>query len=114
MVAIAIASAIVFGAVRWSLAQEGTPALDMLLNLDLFTPTQNAGNGRALLDQLRTLNDLGLMHRHEGQDQPPPPSAASGNTLQIPSAAPPSSDQPYQAWGAQDQPPPGPPLEGEP
>lgn len=125
LVAIAIVGAMVFAGVRCSLAQEEAPDLDMLLNLDLFTPSPSAANGRPLFDQLRTLNDLGLIRRHEEQDLPAqalPPA----NTLQIPSVTPPPSnqldqdsaqprEQPPQDWsGPQDQPPPGPPLEDAP
>jgi|GEM_PF-4821271 len=99
----------------WSLAQQEAPDLEMLLNLDLFTPTQSAGHGHPLLDQLRTLNQLGLMPRGAAQDLPATPPAAPSNTLQIPSIAPPPTNPPDQPWpGAQDQLMPGPPLEGEP
>jgi hypothetical protein len=80
-------------AVRRASAQDATPNLRMLLNLDLFesrqsniesTPVPGAvAPDDSMLQQIRTLNAMGYLGNHPGDAGNHPPRAAAG--------APPSS-----------------------
>ena len=86
---------------RRAFAQDPPPDLRMLMNLDLFEPRHNAGNGApasaaspdddSLFDQIRALNSMGYLgNQQAGPNGAPAPKAAT----QAPESPPPSeSDQ---------------------
>jgi hypothetical protein len=116
-----MATMVVCGETRRALAQnaanEAPPDLRMLMNLDLFEPRHNdakyaaapsaAPSDDSMLDQIRTLNQMGYLANPEdsGNDAPAPRAAAGAHEF-----APP----PPQSQGApQDSdvgPPPEPPM----
>ena len=61
---------------RRAFAQDAPPDLRMLMNLDLFEPRHNAGNGApasaaspaddSLFDQIRALNSMGYLGNQQG------------------------------------------------
>jgi len=84
-----IATMVVCGETRRASAQDAPPDLRMLMNLDLFEPRHNDAKSAAppaaspsddsMLEQIRTLDQMGYLGNQEGDDNgAPAPRAAVG------------------------------------
>jgi hypothetical protein len=86
---VTITSMLLVGKGRPVAAQEKTPDLQMLLNLDLFgaqpsgssvgPPADGSASapGPSMLDQIRALNKMGYLRSGPSNHQPPPPPPAA-------------------------------------
>jgi len=102
-----IGTMVVCGDKRRAWAQDAPPDLRMLMNLDLFEPRHNNANSAAgpaaspsddsMLDQIRTLNQMGYLGNRGQSDGngAPAPRAAAG--------APDGSSPPPESAGAPPQ-----------
>lgn len=89
-----------------ALAQEPPPSPAMLLNLDLFRPkppdAQSPDSGdESLLDQIRTLNSMGLLSGNSGTPTGYPMPGEPPAPQPPPPPPPPGYDGPQSDFGGQ-------------
>jgi len=101
LLVITASSILLFGTTRQSGAQEKSPDLRMLLNLDLFgaqpggSPANGAEQGPSMMDQIRALNEMGYLGGRPG-GQPSvlmAPGGGDGSSYEIPSSSDPGVPQ---------------------
>jgi hypothetical protein len=77
-----VLAALTFTGIRRVQAHGQQPDLNMLLDLDLFSPSgadpsQAPAQGGSMLDQIQALRQMGYLHGN-GEDAPPPPPPGYG------------------------------------